>query len=187
MARQSLKILHEKGHSEFAEKVFLHLPTHGDSFNYILSSHLVIEEVLTALLYDKSKANKSINNAKLSFSQKVHVLQAFYGEEFEPSLYASLLKLNKMRNKCAHVLDPPNIDDLAKDLVSSAFDFSSELEAGLSQKVNRLKSGVKNKGMTSIEYISEIQNNSYTITDRIPWVVESMLCQLILKLPTNAS
>jgi len=88
----------------------------GDSELMLLKAHLLIEEVLFALLSHKMKSTVPLERARLSFSQLVSLVNGLYdGEDFGGSwLYIACHLLNKLRNRLAHNVKPEGFqEDLA--------------------------------------------------------------------------
>lgn len=79
----------------------------------LLKGHLLIEEVMYDLLKNKMIRPKSLDKARLTFSQLIILVEGLYYEkELEnPWLYRATEKLNKIRNKLAHNAEPKNISD----------------------------------------------------------------------------
>jgi hypothetical protein len=77
----------------------------------LLKGHLVIEEQLVSLL--KAKKTK----AKGTFSKKLKRVGKVYSEEH--AVWASIEKLNKVRNHLAHNLEAPKLEAMTKDFIDS--------------------------------------------------------------------
>jgi hypothetical protein len=78
----------------------------------LLKGHLLIEEVLFALLGHKMRKSSSLEKARLSFAQIVSLVEGLYdGEDLNQSwLYAACHQLNKIRNRLAHNVRPDGLD-----------------------------------------------------------------------------
>ena len=74
----------------------------------LLKAHLLIEEVLFALLSHKMRTAVSLEKTRLSFSQLVCLVNGLYdGEDLGGSwLYVACHLLNKIRNRLAHTSTP---------------------------------------------------------------------------------
>ena len=88
--------------------ILMHIP---DEELRIIKGHILIEEVLFELIKIKMSKPKVIENARLSFSQALTIVEGMYfQEELQiPWLYRATEKLNRLRNKFAHNIDPKNI------------------------------------------------------------------------------
>jgi len=92
------------------EKIFIYLGGTGGSSEYVLRSHLILEELLDILVCQKLENENSYAKARLSFSQKLCLLQSLYDQQTDSWVYLASKKLNSMRNSCAHVLKPEDIN-----------------------------------------------------------------------------
>ncbi|SDA57287.1 MULTISPECIES: hypothetical protein [unclassified Janthinobacterium] len=76
----------------------------GDPTMLILRAHLFSESLLERYITFKfPRGDKVIENAALSFHQKLIIVDAF--DELGDHIISSLRNLNKLRNQCAHQLD----------------------------------------------------------------------------------
>ena len=76
----------------------------GDPTMLILRAHLFSESLLERYITFKfARGDKIIENAALSFHQKLIIVDAF--NELGDHIISSLRNLNKLRNQCAHQLD----------------------------------------------------------------------------------
>ena len=86
-----------------------HLPKDGNIELAILKCHLLIEELLFKIISNEAKNSKYIENANLTFSQKMYLARAFSQLQDEIWLWNAIKKLNDTRNKLAHGLSPEEI------------------------------------------------------------------------------
>lgn len=85
----------------------------------LLKGHLLIEEVLFAMLNFKMRNASSLEKARLSFAQIISLVEGLYfGEDLNQSwLYASCHQLNKIRNRLAHNAKPDGMDHEIKHFI----------------------------------------------------------------------
>ena len=114
---------------EVIELVEQHLPDNSDPTVLVLKAHLLVEEQLVKLLREIAPQPESIENAKLSFPQKIQITQAFLPIAVPKKWFAAALLLNSIRNKLAHQLSPLDLQHLERDFTQLIFDAS----AGLSE------------------------------------------------------
>ncbi|WP_445364413.1 hypothetical protein ACJJIQ_09140 [Microbulbifer sp. ANSA003] len=90
------------------------LPFGEDKALVILKGHLLIEELITEILKIKLQHNPlAINDRTLErwrFRQKLEIFWALAGSELPVFVWQSIAKLNSIRNKMAHSLEPAEID-----------------------------------------------------------------------------
>ncbi len=105
-----------------------------EAIGRILRAHLFVEHYLTEFLAKEHPGLGSLQEARLTFAQKVALLD---GEDVEINeVLPGLRRLNSIRNKLAHRLDALVTDDDAKVFQSSTI-FSEQL----AQKQSRKKVG----------------------------------------------
>lgn len=92
------------------ERFFTHLPTTNDLTLIILKGHLLVEEEINEILDMKLKESSAIYQARLGFHQRLAVLKALTGTTDDPFLYSSIEKLNSLRNKISHNLEPNDLE-----------------------------------------------------------------------------
>ncbi|MCG8599275.1 MAG: hypothetical protein MI807_03945 [Verrucomicrobiales bacterium] len=97
------------------------LPKSGDAELLLLKSHLLIEGILTTWISNHCEDSKALDNARLSFYQRVHLAKALRPGDGD-WLWDSLLKLNSARNCLAHRLSK---DQLEKKIDSFVTEFKS--------------------------------------------------------------
>lgn len=98
-------------------RFFQHLPRNGDVELTILKTHLLIEELLVTIITRAAKNPSAIEKAKLGFTQKMHLAQAFGNPAREAWLWGALRALNKTRNKLAHGLSATEIQQQCDSFV----------------------------------------------------------------------
>jgi len=94
----------------------------------VLKGHLLLEEELSVILAKKIGNHEVISEAKLSFFQKLKLVQAAYGQQIPPETWLAMEKLNSLRNQMAHSLDSPKVSKLVSELVVA---FKLKASAGI--------------------------------------------------------
>lgn len=98
------------------------LPVIEDTTLIVLKGHLLIEEMLNDILYNSSALPKYIDEAKLSFYQKVMIARSFDPKgDASNELWRSLEVLNSLRNQLAHHLEPKDIEDRIDKFIFARF------------------------------------------------------------------
>lgn len=86
------------------------LPKSGDTELALLKSHLVIEEVLTKIIYKNVAQEKYISEAKLSFYQKCKIARSINEIASASWVWQALKLLNQARNELSHNLTREELD-----------------------------------------------------------------------------
>ena len=117
IARRALEIL--GGKEEFIEAIDNDLAEINTRWNQnvevigrILRAHLFVEHYLTQYLQDANPNLGSLSSARVSFAQKVSLLDSENSDV--ASLLIGIKQLNKIRNRLAHNLDAQVTDNDAK-------------------------------------------------------------------------
>ncbi|QZO12238.1 hypothetical protein [Pseudoalteromonas piscicida] len=76
-----------------------------------LKGHLIIEELITAILSSIFTDEKKFISARLSFAQKYKLAFAVESIHFPEHMFGLLKTLNDMRNQFSHNFEPTNIDE----------------------------------------------------------------------------
>ena len=87
-----------------------------DLTHAILKSHLLIEEVLTSLISEAVGDVMHIEKARLTFFQKLCLVQALHPHFSKPGIWKFIEKFNSIRNLYSHHAEPPNLESKLKDL-----------------------------------------------------------------------
>lgn len=106
---------------DFLENIDLYLVKTDDPALLILRAHLLVEERLRNILAKICRSPDEVRKARLSFNQVLYLCRAVVGRCDEPA-WDFVARLNEVRNRMAHNLDPGDLDDLigsvAEKLVS---------------------------------------------------------------------
>ena len=95
-------------------RVMKHLPKQGDLSLIILKGHLLIEELLFALVSSAAKDPAAIKSANLSYYGLASVAKALFYESRVGPVWDAMFELNKLRNTLAHNLEPPDLNEKLK-------------------------------------------------------------------------
>lgn len=99
------------------EAIRRHLDKTDDPTLLILRAHLLVEERLRDILARISWSPDELRAARLSFHQVVCLCRAVVGRHDEPA-WDFVARLNEVRNKMAHHLDPGDLDELLGSVVT---------------------------------------------------------------------
>ncbi|QKE63317.1 hypothetical protein HNE05_08055 [Aquipseudomonas campi] len=80
------------------------LPKNGDTELTLLKCHLLSEEVLTKIISNAFKNPKYLNDARLTFSQKIKLARATGEANHAVWVWKALDLLNQARNELSHTL-----------------------------------------------------------------------------------
>ncbi len=98
------------------EEITRHLDKTDDETLLILRTHLLVEERLRDVLARICRAPDELRAARLSFHQVLSVCRAVVGRHDEPA-WDFVARLNEVRNRMAHHLDPGDLDELVGSVV----------------------------------------------------------------------
>jgi hypothetical protein len=104
--------------SEKSERFHKALVVFDEFSQTVLKGHLLLEEELSAILAKKIGDHEVVSEAKLTFFQKLKLVQAAYGQEIPSETWLAIEKLNSLRNQMAHSLDSPKVSKLISELVA---------------------------------------------------------------------
>ena len=110
--------------SEIIRKVEEHMPDGSDPTLLVLKAHLLVEEQLIKFTEEIAQNSQHISNTKLTFPQRVKILQAFLPIPVPKQFFQAALLLNKIRNKMAHTLIPEDLQFLERDFIQKVFESS---------------------------------------------------------------
>lgn len=102
------------------ERVLLydrHMPETDDLACIVLKGHLLVEEMLFHLAYLNLPHPHYLEDAKLGFFKLVGVVRAAIQDKSENAYWRLILELNSFRNKFAHNLDPPDLQNALDKLL----------------------------------------------------------------------
>src|SRR5712691_6947445 len=93
-----------------------HLDQTDDPTLLILRAHLLVEERLRDVLARVCRSPDDLSAVKLSFYQVLGVCRAVVGRQDDPA-WDFVARLNEVRNKMAHHLEPGDLDALLGSVV----------------------------------------------------------------------
>jgi hypothetical protein len=99
------------------EQITQHLDKTDDQILLILRAHLLVEERLRDILAQIAQAPEELKGARLSFRQALCLCRAVIGRQDEPA-WDFIERLNEVRNRIAHHLDPGDFDELLGSVVT---------------------------------------------------------------------
>jgi hypothetical protein len=80
----------------------------------VLKGHLLVEQLLTALLSHHCHTSAALRDANLRFYQKMHLVKAMISPLFPDECWQWVELINQLRNDFAHELEPPNSNNAWK-------------------------------------------------------------------------
>jgi hypothetical protein len=92
-------------------RITQHLDKTDDPTLLILRTHLMVEKRLRDILPRICRAPDELQAARLSFHQVLCICRAVVGRNDDPA-WGFVQRLNEVRNRMAHHLDPGNLDEL---------------------------------------------------------------------------
>lgn len=98
------------------EEINRQLDKTDDHVLLILRAHLLIEERLRDILVRVCRSPDELRAARLSFYQVLCLCRAIVGRHDEPA-WDFVARLNEVRNRMAHHLDPGDLDGLLGSVV----------------------------------------------------------------------
>jgi len=96
-----------------------HMPRSKDITLIILKGHLLIEQALTDILDSELPHSKALNDAKMSFSNRLAIVKSIYGMN-SSFPYGLIENLNSLRNQLVHKLEPKDIQNKLDDFINRA-------------------------------------------------------------------
>lgn len=115
------------------EEINRQLDKTDDHILLILRAHLLIEERLRDILVRVCRLPDELRTAKLSFYQILCLCRAIVGRHDEPA-WDFVARLNEVRNRMAHHLDPGDLDELIGSVVEKlGRDYAHEMKTPASR------------------------------------------------------
>lgn len=104
------------------------LPNQNDNTLVILKGHLLVEELITAIL--KESLNKCnpigiLINERTQFNKMIELLWALHPNRLENASWTALKKLNTIRNLMAHNIEPKGLSDKIDEFTKIVLPISS--------------------------------------------------------------
>lgn len=99
---------------------FLKVVVHDkDRTLLVLHAHILIEEQVRQIVDERLKNKAALSDARLDCHQCICLAQSLFPADFQPYLWVSLKKLNKIRNDIAHNITPAGLEHRMNDLVKA--------------------------------------------------------------------
>ena len=102
---------------ELGEK---HFAGRNDLSLIVLKGHLLLEQLLTALISHYCRPSGDLRQARLQFAQKVGLVKAFVLFPFPSQFWEMLKVINQLRNDFAHELEPKKLEEHLKTVRTMA-------------------------------------------------------------------
>lgn len=108
---------------EQADKDFLKFWKHislgtKDETLIVLKGHLLLEDLMREYCGSKVRTPKSLEDAKLSYVQILNLTRSFVEYPPDEWVIGAMRKINSLRNKLAHNLEPVNYSEIRDEFVS---------------------------------------------------------------------
>lgn len=97
-----------------------HFPRTDDTTLIILKGHLLLEEEINNLLHEMLANPDAIDGLQINFFIKTQFLRALIKNETLDNILDAAEKLNRLRNRLAHNLEPSGVDAAIRDFVTGA-------------------------------------------------------------------
>lgn len=124
-------------------RFFDHFPK-GDMALIALKGHLLIEEAINDLLSRLVKVPAALEKARLSFYQKVCIAQSITDDvQGDPFFWRSVIRVNTIRNKYAHKVEPADINEEISHFLHEIFQASG-------RKREEVLSEIETRGMEAL-------------------------------------
>lgn len=179
LSESLLKFFKESGQMEYFEKIFLNLIPSTSTTLYVLNAHLVVEELVFKLIQKTLRDPSVLSTTDLNYNKKCLLLKALYGNTLAEWLYDALLSLGSLRNKCAHVLDHPKLDEAISLFIQKAYDRSTENEELLLKKMGKGYFLPSNASKVEKQRFETIAQREHNIGFRLPMACERMIEYLL--------
>lgn len=99
---------------------FLTLLPHGkDTELVLLKGHLLIEEQIHQIIKERLKNPDALKDARIECHQAICLAQSLFPLDYQPWLWDALKKLNTLRNKVAHNIEPNGLGDRIEYFVTA--------------------------------------------------------------------
>lgn len=105
------------------DRFMTHMPEGGDITLHVLKAHLLVEELLWQVVRRRIERPEFVEGAELEHLQLMRLAQSSvdqFSEDVSEAvwLWPTLEKLNTLRNRFAHDLEPAGVDDRIADIIS---------------------------------------------------------------------
>ena len=97
-----------------------HFPRTDDTTLIILKGHLLLEEEINHLLHEMLANPAALDGLQINFFIKTQFLRALIKNETLDNILDAAEKLNRLRNRLAHNLEPSGVEAAIRDFVTGA-------------------------------------------------------------------
>jgi hypothetical protein len=101
---------------DFEARFRRHLPRSNRTL-IILKGHLLMEELINEFLGEVLPNPDAVDLAKLNFATRLHLLEALLPKGSFSDIFDAAEKLNTLRNKLAHHLEHPQIENFTENFL----------------------------------------------------------------------
>jgi len=127
----------------YFEKLKLHLPITKDPTVVILRGHLLIEELLDNIISLHLKKPSALKDARLTFFQKMRLVQGLLGYGKDDSTLKTIKALNKLRNQISHRLPDDTLINKMNPVLQEMFeDDYDQIPEDIYSKSKALRKGI---------------------------------------------
>lgn len=106
------------------QRFVTHLPLQTtDRTLVVLKGHLLIEEMLREFVSKHFHDPQQLTDARLTFHQCLCLARAIETDQLREKLWRTVERLNTLRNKLAHSLEPKELDKYVKEFLEMQSDF----------------------------------------------------------------
>lgn len=170
MAKFSSDIAHLFEESERRGERYLSLlRREGDLVSVVLRGHLIMEELLYRTVQSHCESPEHLDEARLRFPQLVALAKSLDKlPAAPPSLWASLAKLNTLRNSLAHSLELPDLDKRVVAFVEATLGHARVAALGPS-------SNSKEAVVTSLCFVLGQLEVVGVFTEALEWLIVNQL------------
>lgn len=180
LSKSLLSFFKESGQRDYFEKVFINLIPSTSTALYILNAHLIVEELVFKLIQNALREPSALTSTDLNYQKKCLLLKGLYGNAFAEWLYPALSSLGALRNKCAHVLDHPKLDEAIFSFIQIAYERSKENEALLFNKRGKGYSLPSDASEERKQFFEENAQQQHNLWFRLPMACERVI-ELLLR------
>jgi hypothetical protein len=114
--------------SELLRRFVAHLPLDTtDRVLVVLKGHLLVEELLRAYIEKHVRRPAALADARLTFHQCLCIARAFDNDPSREKLWLVIEKLNGLRNKFAHSLEPKDVERSVAEFITMQSNFDPSL------------------------------------------------------------
>jgi hypothetical protein len=97
-----------------------HFPRTDDATLIILKGHLLLEEEINNLLHEMLPNPEALDGLQINFFTKTQFARALIKNEALDTILDAAEKLNRLRNRLAHNLEPSGVEAAIRDFVTAA-------------------------------------------------------------------